>query len=1119
MSAEYDRLGEGLRVYTRAMQGWLARTLRRAQGGRGDWFHDRVLMRVSPQQRAHLESAVSYGKVAEDFRVESVIEPNHMRSIVIGNWQDGCGAAFQGKQAAQTWVREAGEARNDWAHQRVESEEQVRRALDTCAQVLAFIDSEAAERVRRLRDGEVEAAAAPERAAAPKPEAERKVEREVEPEAPPALAPLLEHNLAPWRQVIPPHRDVAKGVYQQAEFAADLQQVASGDRNVDPAYGDPREFFRRTHITASMQALLTNVVQRLRGRGGDPVVDLRTAFGGGKTHTLLAVLHMARHPRLRPHEKLGEIYGDAGGPPPPQTKVAVLVGTHLDPRTEARSAEETGAEPILSFWGDMAWQLAGREGFELVRAFDDPLTGGAPGGAVLDRLFELAGPSVVLIDEVVAYLRNVDAVGGGAYGAHLTFFQALTEAAKRNPKVAVLVSIPESDIEYGDARGAEIANQISNIFQRIGAPWQPLDHHEAFEVVRRRLFGDSIDEAERERSCRAFAAMYAESTDFPSETRDGSYLMRLRQCYPIHPEIFDRLYIDWAGNVDRFQRTRGVLKLMADCIYRLWEANDPWPLIMPGSLPLADRAVKQQMIGYLSEMWNSPLDGDIDGSGSEAARVDGETLRFGRAHACRRLTRTMFLGSAPSSQQQGIEYARILLGAMQPGEGAVLYGDALRTLSGRLSFLYGTESRYWFQTNPNLNRIAADRLARVSTDDAWDELSERLQKGAAFHERGRFARVHIAPQSGADVADEASARLVLLPPQAGYERDADESESDALRLAGAVLEQRGTSPRQHRNMLAFLAADGEDAASALEQAKNYIVWRGIAEEGERGALQLDPIQQAQAQDSRDGRNSSVDQLLLEAYKWLLVPTQEGGTSAMRWNVRHLSSDAGTPPAARVSKAMQNDGSLITEWGAFLLKRTLDDEKWELWGGADHVSLRQVWEYLTKYLYLPRLRDEQVLLEAVRQGVRSRDFFGYAQGVDEEGKYLGLTFGDLPPQVLADGASVLVRAEVAARYAEVEDEDDPLVNGEPSKPGPEPPGPALPTRFWGTITLNPDRMVKHADQVLGEVAERIGAAPGARMKVTIEIEVEASKGFDDAVQRTVNENAATLGFEQASFEER
>lgn len=1102
MSANNERLGEGLRIYAGAMQAWLARTLRRAQGGRGDWFADRVLVRVGPQQRASLENAVSYGRIDPEFRVESVIEPNHMRAIVNGNWRDGCGAAFQGNQTASSWIQEVGDVRNRWAHGGIDDEEQVRRALDSCVQVLSYVDKEAAERVRRLRDGEAPEQPAPQAEPAP-----------VE-EAPAALQLASSADLRSWRDVIQPHTDVQGGKFQQAEFAADLHQVMRG--TAAPEYQNAEEFFRRTHITNSMQALLTNVVRRLRSGDGDPVIDLRTAFGGGKTHTLLAVLHMLRHPRTRRmHEKLAQIHKDAGGPPP-SAKVAVLVGTELNPETASRSAEETGGEPIHSFWGELAWQLAGREGFELVKQFDSPRAG-APTGQI-DRLFELAAPAVVLIDELVAYLRNVDAMEGGAYNAHLSFFQHLTQAAARNPKVTVLVTIPQSEIEVGDVRGEEITRQVANIFQRVGAPWQPLDHHEAFEVVRRRLFGEKVDAAERDRTCASFAEMYTGSHDFPAEAREPAYEERMRQCYPLHPEIFDRLYIDWAGNVDRFQRTRGVLKLMADCIYRLWSSLDPWPLITPGSLPIGHSAVKQQMIGYLSDQWNSPIDGDIDGENSEAAQMERATTRYGQTQVCRRLTRTVFLGSAAKAKAEGIEISRVLLGAAQPGEQPVLYSEALRDLAARLSFLHAEGERYRFDTKPTLNKMAMDRLSRVTREQAEDELNERLRNSAAFRERGAFARVHTAPRSGADVVDEPTARLVILPPEAGYQRETDTA-SAAAEQAKEILDSRGASARTHQNMLAFLAADAADVDKAIEQARRFIVWEKIAQEGSNETLPLDRAQQKQAEESRDEHDNRVDQLLLEAYRWLFAPRipAENPTGEIEWNAQLLPADAGAAPALRAAKQMDGDGALISQWAPLHLKKLLDDL---LWQGNDHVSLRKVWEDLAKYPYMHRLRDEQVLLETVRQGARARDFFGYAQGVEDNGKYLGLVFGDLPPSVVADGSSVLVRPEVAARQLPTADPKKPKVVDQPSEPV-DPAEPALPKRFFGTIELNQDRMARHADQVIAEVVERIATVDGARVKVSIEIEVEvgASDGFDDATQRTISENAAALGFKQASFEER
>ena len=132
----------------------------------------------------------------------------------------------------------------------------------------------------------------------------------------------------------------------------------------------------------------------------------------------------------------------------------------------------------------------------------------------------------------------------------------------------------------------------------------------------------------------------------------------MRATYPIHPEVFERLYVDWAGSIDRFQRTRGVLRLMADAIYRLWERGDQEPLIAPGSLPLYDSNVRQQLVGYLDDSWNGPFDADIDGEGCEAATIERASQRYGQAQACRRLTRTVFLGSVPGKPHVGLEVAR-----------------------------------------------------------------------------------------------------------------------------------------------------------------------------------------------------------------------------------------------------------------------------------------------------------------------------------------------------------------------------------------------------------------------------------------------------------------------------
>ena len=190
------------------------------------------------------------------------------------------------------------------------------------------------------------------------------------------------------------------------------------------------------------------------------------------------------------------------------------------------------------------------------------------------------------------------------------------------------------------------------------------------------------------------------AADFPPEAREAEFQRRLVACYPIHPEIFDRLYEDWS-TLERFQRTRGVLRLMAAVIHELWMAGDVAPMILPGSFPLDVSGVRSELTRYLPENWNAIVDGEVDGKNSVPYRLDKENSRFGMSRAARRVARTVFLGSAPSARGQsvrGIEASRVRLGVVQPGETIAGFNDALATLGNSLSYLYASSNRYWYDT-------------------------------------------------------------------------------------------------------------------------------------------------------------------------------------------------------------------------------------------------------------------------------------------------------------------------------------------------------------------------------------------------------------------------------------
>ena len=225
---------------------------------------------------------------------------------------------------------------------------------------------------------------------------------------------------------------------------------------------------------------------------------------------------------------------------------------------------------VGTLWGDIAAQLGGQEGYAIVRAADEK--GVAPGANDLVTIFNQFGPAVILIDELIAYVRNIYGVNGlpsGSFDANMTFVQSLTEAVKRSERSQLVASIPESDIEIGGEGGQAALERIGHTFSRLEDVWRPVGAREGFEIVRRRLFSPVKDEAARDAVCRDFIQLYGENpSDFPTECREATYLDRLRQAYPIHPELFDRLYDDWS-TLQRFQRTRGVLRLMASVIHQL----------------------------------------------------------------------------------------------------------------------------------------------------------------------------------------------------------------------------------------------------------------------------------------------------------------------------------------------------------------------------------------------------------------------------------------------------------------------------------------------------------------------------------------------------------------------
>lgn len=1022
----------------------------------------------------------------------------------------------------QGYCKELREYRNAWAHNKSFSDDDAYRCMDTAERLLGLIGaSDVADEVRTIR-------LSLRRLTADKDDRKTLESVVVAPES---------SGLRPWREVLPPHDDVATGNFQAAEFAADLHKVAVA-QDAGRDYAEPVQFFARTYLTEGLRDLIGRAVRRLSGdQNASPVINLQTNFGGGKTHSMLALWHLASGTALGDYpQDVQELLGDTPFAELDEVRRVALVGNHISPDG---SVKADGTQ-VNTLWGELAWQLGGAEAFSLVASADASRT---PPGEALHTLLEAYSPAVILIDEWVAYARSLvarDDLAAGTFDDQFTFAQLLTETVKATPGVLLAISIPASESgddrqiaagnaeEVGGAHGLEALKRLQNVVRRLADQWRPASSNEAYHIVRQRLFTtpDAEALASINQTARAFVELYHKHTDdFPREARDGSYEARIKHTYPIHPELFDRLYEDWSS-LERFQRTRGVLRLMNTVIHALWEGNDQSPLIMPGSIPMAASTVNSELTQYLQDSWKAVIDADVDGPNSEPVKIDAGKPLFGQRNVTRRLARTVFFGAAPTigSAHKGLETPRVFLGTAMPGDTPGNFHSALATLADRATYFYSSGGRYWYDLQANISRRAKDLAEGLPVGEVHYDITSRLDSQAKSP--GDFAGVHVCPDDSADIPDVAEARLVLLHPSLTHKRSV--TDSDALKFAQAATERRGTANRTHRNMVVYLAADRDRADELERSVREYLGWSQILERADD--LDLTTSQKNQATERRAKASETAEARLLGAYQWALVPQGQPITI----KVTKVEGQA-QALAERVSRRLGNDGDLATQHAAAAIRHQLETQAAKLWepGWLDVGSL---WRLYAEYPYMPRLKNQGALTAGLTAWpmLWEQDGFALADGLDEEsGRLRGLvlpTDGAAPP---VTDATLIVKPDVALaqRASEAPDEEG---EDDAADTGTAPDGQTsagagatvgdasaeapTETRYFGSKQLAPDRLATDFKKLFDEVLTPLQSAVGVELRVSVEIEATAPGGFDDAKARTVSENAATLKFDESGFEE-
>ena len=650
---------------------------------------------------------------------------------------------------------------------------------------------------------------------------------------------MTSETLKPWYAIATPHEDIREGRLAEAVFAADIWAVVQG--TAPEVYLDAEEFFRKTYLTAGLSTVINRIAGALNqgDETGDRIISLQTAFGGGKTHTLVALWHLARHAaRLQDSPHAEGLRQAIGGRLPEQVKgVAVFTNQTCD-ATQGRKVSD-GLQ-LRTLWGELAYQLGGRALYERVRANDE--TQRVPQGLFVEIL-KAVSPCLILLDELADYCVGAAAVPVGDTSLAdqtISFIQQLTESVQQVPGAVVVATLPGSKYEVAQSeKGQEAFVTLEKRFQRLGADVKPVADWEIHEVVRARLFESIAPQSEPDypaKVAKAYQGMYAShASEVPSEAAKNTYRDQIQRAYPFHPLLIDALYTRWGSHPD-FQRTRGVLRLLASIVGDLWNhrqgSTRTQHLIQPCDVRWSVDALQAALARFWGPPYQSVAAADVIGEKSNSGIFDEERGGNYRSEAIGEgLASAMLLGSfGGQGGRSGFSSKDLKLACSRRGLNWN-YGDgALLELENRCFYLHTATTgslgkRYWFGTKPTLNKLVVQYRQKSANRDFSEAIIEHLR---AESQKGALAsatwRVLVNPTQ--DLPEQKSLSVLILPPSLAW--DESERAKDAIQeRVKSISAKCGTKDRLYRNTLVFLASTARGFGKLRQAHQNRAALGGV----------------------------------------------------------------------------------------------------------------------------------------------------------------------------------------------------------------------------------------------------------------------------------------------------
>ena len=925
-------------------------------------------------------------------------------------------------------------------------------------------------------------------------------------------------SLPAWRHIAVPHRDVRERRFDLGVFAIHLGEIAFGAGGEQAEYADAHSFFDLTYITRGLRGQLVTMMQRLaKRRPGFAVVQLDTSFGGGKTHTLLSMYHLAKSgDRLRHRDDIRALMNEARVDRMPECAVAVLDGSHLDPKNPRNP--EPGIQ-LRTLWGEMAYQLGGAAAYAYMRDSDESPT--APGARILGEMLRaLDKPSLILMDEVLDYATKAASVrvGRNTYLVDQvqSFLKALTQAVDRHGASMLALTLTNSPLQAFGTEARRLQDKLDehravfgNILERVQRSEVVAENVEIYEILRRRLFETVGEPAPRENVAAAYARYYRENSDHvPAQAVAPDYGERMAASYPFHPDLIDVLRDRW-GTIPSFQKTRGVLRLLALVVSNLYRGNHDAPLIQAGHVDLADPEIRRELLAHVDNPpgYDTAIGSDIAGTATSKAAQRDITIGkdYFHYHLCQGLATTMFLYSHSGSTSDTVSIRggtrpQLALGILQPDIGATLALDVFDKLEAELWYMQRQGAYLRIGVEANLNKMLTDYHDHVTQDRA--RVHERIRDEIAKVAGSALGRAYVWEADPGKIRDDDSLALVIAP----QDRFGLQENDAGLDYINAVLGSAGSAHRRYRNALVFLLSTPNGVEMMEKAATRLLALEEI--KASRGS-QFRDQQKEELKARLESALSGMPAAIWGAYRMLACADDKAlWTQEIHDHVYH----PGDSLAQRAEKRLLQDERLLTKIDPRLLIMEGDNRFEYLWlDSKDCINTLELWLEFARYARYPMLAHRGVLADAIHHGVRE-GLFGYTTGDPPNMEQLKFQ-KRASAEIAADAWLV---KESVARSTVFPPAPEPLPTPDPHdddngriapgpQPDPVPPEPRPVRRIDVEISLQPSDWRSFHQFVIAPLV-----AKGAENQITVKLSARRNEGFDqDFLNLTLQESLTQI----------